>query len=417
MPGFVVGWYHFMLAFLSAFYYGFPSRKLKVIGITGTNGKTTTINLLERVLAEVGHKVATASSIKFKIGSQEEENKLKMTMPGRFVLQGFLRRAVRAGCKYAIVEVTSEGVLQHRHRLIDFDTAVFTNLSPEHIEHHGSFENYRKAKGKFFKKVKGRHIINLDDENSDYFLQFKAKKKIGYSVFDKLSRVAPTVVGATDVICTEKSISFTVQGIRFDLNLIGRFNVYNALAAICVGLAEGISLKQCEKGLEKAEGVPGRMETIIFQPFKVIVDYAFTPNALRKVYQTLRKFGHSSGQKTNLVCVLGACGGGRDKWKRKVLGEIAAENCRDIIVTDEDPYDEDPMEIINQVAGGAGDRALKILDRRQAIKKSLQLAKPGGTVIITGKGCEPWICVANNKKIPWDDRKIVREEYEKLKTD
>ena len=186
------------------------------------------------------------------------------------------------------------------------------------------------------------------------------------------------------------------------------------MAAICVGLSEGVSLKQCEKGLEKAEGVPGRMEEVIAQPFKVIVDYAFTPNALRKVYQTLRRFVHSSGQKTNLVCVLGACGGGRDKWKRKVLGQIAAENCRDIIITDEDPYDEDPMDIINQVAEGVGSRALKILDRRQAIKKSLKLAKPGDTVIITGKGCEPWLCVAKGKKLPWDDRKIVREEYEKL---
>ena len=205
-----------------------------------------------------------------------------------------------------------------------------------------------------------------------------------------------------------------VQGIRFELNLIGRFNVYNALAAICVGLNEGLSLEQCEQGLEKAEGVPGRMETVIFQPFKVIVDYAFTPNALQKVYQTLRKFSYSAGQKTNLVCVLGACGGGRDKWKRKVLGEIAAENCRDIIITNEDPYDEDPMEIINQVADGAGSGALKILDRRRAIKKSLQLAKAGDTVIITGKGCEPWLCIANNKKIAWDDRRIVREEYEGL---
>jgi len=152
------------------------------------------------------------------------------------------------------------------------------------------------------------------------------------------------------------------------------------------------------------------METVISKPFRVIVDYAFTPNALGQVYKTIKD--NLSSQR--IICVLGSCGGGRDKWKRPVLGEIAAKHCDEIIITNEDPYDEDPMEIINQVSGGAKGKAIKILDRREAIKKALNLANPGDLVIITGKGCEPSICLAGGKQIPWDDRKAVREEFKKL---
>jgi len=397
-PGFLISFYHFFLSFLGALRYGFPSKRITVVGITGTNGKTTTVDLIRRIL-EQKDKTASASSIEFRIGENAKENKLKMTMPGRFFLQKFLRKAVKEKCKYAVLEVTSEGVLQHRHRFIDFDVAVFTNLSPEHIERHGSFENYREAKGKFFKKVKGVHIINLDDENSGYFLQFPCQKKIGYSAKEN-----PKAVTASNIKALQKGISFWVQHVNFELNLVGKFNVYNALAAICVGSAFDISLEKCKKALERAQGIPGRMEQIFLTNFKVVVDYAFTPNALKQVYETLGE---------SLVCVLGACGGGRDKWKRKVLGQIADRHCSKVIITNEDPYDEDPWEIIKQVGEGS-QKAEKILDRREAISKALSSAKHGDTVVITGKGCEPWICVANGKKIPWDDRKVVRQEAEKL---
>jgi UDP-N-acetylmuramoyl-L-alanyl-D-glutamate--2,6-diaminopimelate ligase len=173
--------------------------------------------------------------------------------------------------------------------------------------------------------------------------------------------------------------------------------------------------------LEKIDLIPGRMEEVISQPFKVFIDYAFTPNALEKVYQTLTpQLFNSSTNK--LICVLGACGGGRDKWKRPVLGKIAAKYCHQIIVTNEDPYDEDPKEIIQQVAQGAleevglnSKKVYQILDRREAIRKSLELAKPGDLVIITGKGSEPWICLARGKKIPWNEKKIILEEFEKIK--
>ena len=387
IPSFLLSWYHLCLVFLGAVLYGFPSKRIKVIGVTGTNGKTTVVNLITKILEEAGHKTASLSSIKFKIINQETPNTLKMTMPGRFKLQKFLKQAVKAGCQYVVLEVTSEGIKQHRHRFINFTIAVFTNLTPEHIEAHKGFENYKRAKGKLFQATRGIHVINLDDENAKYFLQFSANKKYTYGL-------------------TQGNIN--TKNTQFKLRLIGDFNTYNALAAICVGVSQGIDLVTCQRALEKVEEIPGRMEEVISQPFKIFVDYAFTPNALEKVYQTLKP------QNAKMICVLGACGGGRDKWKRPVLGEIAAKYCNEIIVTNEDPYDEDPMKIIEEVAEGTKGKAEKILDRREAISRALGLADDGDIIIATGKGSEPWMCLAHGKKIPWNEAEIVREEIKKL---
>ena len=199
----------------------------------------------------------------------------------------------------------------------------------------------------------------------------------------------------------------------FNLNLLGAFNISNALAAICIGLSQGISLETCKKALEKVEGIPGRMEIVVREPFFVIVDYAHTPAALEEVYREVKRsfiFGSAS-----LRCVLGACGGGRDIWKRPVLGKIAARYCTEVIVTNEDPYEDDPGEIIEQVAKGAAGKAKKIEDRRVAIREALKKAKPHDVVVITGKGSELFMRVAKGKKIPWDDREIVREEFYKIK--
>jgi len=400
IPPFLLNWYHYILALLGVIFYCFPSRKIKIIGVTGTNGKTTVVNLTTKILEEAGYKVVSLSSIKFKIGEREWPNTLKMTMPGRFQIQKFLRQAVASGCKFAVLEVTSEGIKQHRHRFINFDTAVFTNLTPEHIEAHGGFENYKKAKGKLFQATKNIHIINIDDENANYLLQFPAKKKYTYGL---------------------NKGDINAKNFQFKLQLIGDFNVYNALAAACVGVSQGVNLEICKKVLEMVGSIPGRMEEVISQPFKVFVDYAFTPNALEKVYQTLNNLKPKTyNLKPKLICVLGACGGGRDKWKRPVLGEIAAKYCDEVIVTNEDPYDENPYQILSMIKSGISKSQFptsnfyEILDRREAIRKSLALAKPGDVVIITGKGCEPWICVAGGKKIPWDDREVVKEEFKKL---
>ncbi len=405
IPSFLLDWYHLSLPFLGAVLYRFPSKKLKVIGVTGTNGKSTVVCLTTKILEEAGFKTASLSSIKFKIGDREWQNTLKMTMPGRFRLQKFLRQAVDAGCQYVVIEVTSEGIKQHRHRFIKFDAAVITNLAPEHIEAHGSFEKYKKAKGRLFQACKNIHIINADDPNAEFFLQFPAKQKINFAIYR--SRTA---------IINNRSRT----AINLNLRLPGRFNLYNAAAAMAVGLSYGIDLAICRKAVESIESIPGRMEVVIKEPFRVIVDYAHTPDALRKVYETLR---NSKSQNTNskTICVLGSCGGGRDKWKRPELGRIASQYCDAVILTNEDPYDEPPAKILDEIEKGVATQFYrseksyyKILDRREAIGKALRLAKTRDTVIITGKGSEPWMCVERGKKIPWNDREIVRNEFSKL---
>jgi UDP-N-acetylmuramoyl-L-alanyl-D-glutamate--2,6-diaminopimelate ligase len=414
LPRFLIGWYHFGLALIGALVYGFPSKKLKIVGVTGTNGKSTVVGLVVKILEEADFKVASISSIKFKIGEKERPNFLKMTMPGRFKIQKFLKDALKERCDYAVIEVTSEGIKQHRHKFIDFDVAVFTNLTPEHIESHGSFEEYKKAKGKLFKSLEKSQkkekisIINLDDENASFFLSFGADKRINYGIVNK----DECSLQAKDIELLKDRTRFVLKGKEFNLKLKGRFNIYNSLAAISVGLSQRASIENCKKALEKINLVPGRMEEIINNPFMVIVDYAHTPDALEKVYLSVSDYGNKK------ICVLGSCGGGRDKWKRAQLGEIAAKFCDQIILTNEDPYDENPEKIINQIEEGISrenKEAIKILDRRDAIGEALKIAKKEDVVIITGKGSEPWMCMKNGKKVSWDDRKVVREEFKKLK--
>jgi len=414
-PCFLLSWYYMTLAFLGALIYGFPSKKLKVIGITGTKGKSTTIELTRLILESAGFKVASASSIKFRIDKKEEVNKLKMTMPGRFKLQKFLKKAVKAECEYAILEVTSEGILQHREKFIDFDVVVFTNLAPEHIERHGSFEKYREAKEKLFEQCKKTHILNLDDENSKYFLKFQSKQKLCYEIDSNLDHENWKSVKVDNLELFENKVNFKIKNTEFSIGLAGRFNIYNSLAAITIAISQDVDLEICKKGLERVEGIPGRMETVIRNPFKVIVDYAHTPDSLEKVYQTILKHKFLD---TKLICVLGSCGGGRDRWKRSKMGEIASKYCDEIILTNEDPYDEDPGQILSEIKSGIPDTKDDIvniiLDRKGAIKKALEMAKSKDTIIITGKGSEVWMCLANNKKIPWSDREIVEQEFKKL---
>lgn len=390
IPDFVFRLYHWKLALLGALIYRFPSRKLKVIGVTGTNGKSTVVYLASRLLEQAGYKTAAISSIQFKIGNKIWPNDLKMTMPGRFKIQKFMRQAVREKCEYLILETTSEGIKQFRHKFINYQTAVLTNLTPEHIEAHGGFENYKENKGKLFKIAK-KIIVNADDPNAKYFLGLGRGKKFTYSLKD-----------IQNLQLTRQGANFRFRNIDFKTNLLGEFNVSNALAAIMVGLSEGISPEKMS--FEAIKGIPGRLEIIIQEPFTVVVDYAHTPDALEKVYQTAKLFS------PRIIGVLGSAGGGRDKWKRPEMGKIAARYCSKIIITNEDPYDEDPKKIVDEVADGI--QAEKILNRREAIGQALRFAQEGDIVVITGKGCEPWICLANGRKIPWDDREVVREEFQ-----
>jgi UDP-N-acetylmuramyl-tripeptide synthetase len=316
---------------------------------------------------------------------------------------------VSEGCQYAVIETSSEGILQYRHRFIDYLVAVFTNLSPEHIERHGSFEKYREAKEKLFeavaRKKDGIGVYNLDDENVEYFL--KCSNKIGFAQGDKCQVNSRYQI--SDIRLFRDHTEFSLNNERFEMPLIGEFNIQNAAAAICVAQSQGIGMEKIKEILKNIKPTPGRLEVINEgQPFTVIVDYAHEPASLEAVYKTLKIFNPKK-----IIAVLGAQGGGRDKAKRPILGEIAGRYADYIIVTNEDPYDENPQQIIDDVKKGisprlrSGQNLYEILDRREAIRKALTLAQVGDIVIITGKGGEVWMCVADGKKISWDEREIV----------
>lgn len=413
-PNFILSWYHLLLAYLADFVYGQPSKKLIVIGVTGTNGKSTTVNLISKILQEAGPpaggKTALSSTINFKIADKEWMNDLKMTMPGRFFLQKLLSDAVKAGCKFAIIESSSEGVLQHRHIGIRYDVMVFTNLTAEHIEAHGGFENYKNSKLEYFrhlervpekilagKKTLKIIVANADDQYHQKFLNFSVDQKITFRKKDLSNEKN-----------TEKGISFTYQNVDFNLNLKGIFDFYNTLTAIATASAFSIDLQTAKRALEKIPNVPGRMELIDEgQNFKVLVDYAPEPEGLKQLYTTVKSWPHGK-----IIHLLGSTGGGRDIARRKILGELAARNADTAIITNEDPYYDNPMQIINDVAAGAPN-ALKILDRREAIAKALSLAQENDLVLITGKGAEQKMAVQGGY-IPWDDRVVAKEELKKL---
>ena len=290
--------YHWGLAFVGAAIYGFPSRSLKVVGITGTSGKTTTVELLYEIFSEAGFKSASISTLRFRIAERTELNMLKMTTPGRFKTQRLLREAKNAGVKYVFLEVTSQGIKQYRHKFIKFYAAIFTNLSEEHLEAHGGFAAYRRAKQKLFRATP-IHILNGDDPNFVFFKRFPARKKIIYKAADY------------------------PKGLKTQLP--GEFNKSNILAALTFSRMEGIPDEVSFAAIGEVSVMPGRMEFVDppageGQKFRVLVDYAFLPQALEKVYETLNGMGYKK-----LIAVTGACGGGRDKWKRPLLGDVAAK--------------------------------------------------------------------------------------------
>jgi UDP-N-acetylmuramoyl-L-alanyl-D-glutamate--2,6-diaminopimelate ligase len=402
--------YHYLLALLGALIYRFPAGKLAVIGVTGTKGKTTTTELVNAILEAAGYKTALASTLRFKIGDKEKRNFFKMTMPGRFFMQNFLREAVNAGCTHAIIEMTSEGAKQFRHKFIYPSALIFTNLAPEHIESHGSYENYVKAKLEIAKEVKNTIVVNIDDKEGEKFLALNIKNKIPYSLHDAIA-----------VKADEKGSSFQVGKMVVHSKLPGIFNVSNMLGAIAYAKFTGISDETIKKGLESINFIRGRMEKIAEgQGFDVVVDYAHTPDSLKAVYET-----YNSCKK---ICVLGNTGGGRDIWKRKVMGEIADKYCDQIILTNEDPYDEDPNKIVEDIKKGINKKPVEIImDRREAIHVAIEKASylaevlrdkqntnEKVAVLITGKGTDPYIMGPNGEKLPWDDAAVAREELNKV---
>jgi UDP-N-acetylmuramoyl-L-alanyl-D-glutamate--2,6-diaminopimelate ligase len=413
IPG-LAPFYHYLLSFWGAAFYGHPSKKIFVVGITGTKGKTTTVEILNAILEAAGKKTALISSLRAKIGGESEKNKTGNSMPGRFFLQRFLRRAANAGCTYAIVEVTSQGVVFSRHRFIDWNAAILTNLAPEHVEAHGTFENYRRAKLSFLKCVArrgGKVFLNKDDKYFDFFE--KALADSGFTAYSKDDK---------EFVDVWPGISPVQGAVGIESHLLGEFSKENVAAAVAIAKHIGIEAKTIEGALRNFKGVPGRMEFVQARPFAVVIDYAHTVESLESAYRALRERMAQGGGK--LISVLGSCGGKRDTWKRPAMGKVAAEYCDKVILTDEDPYDENPEEIISQIAlgfsrvPGSSYRSLdyeRIVDRREAIRKAISIASPGDTVVMTGKGSEDWIHVAKGKKIPWSEREVAEELLREIK--
>ena len=395
--------YHFCLAYGGAVLYGFPSSKLVVIAVTGTKGKSSTVEIVAELLRMGGKKVASASTIRFCVGDKAERNLYKMTMPGRFFLQKFLRRAVDAGCTHAVVEMTSEGALQYRHKGVALDALVFTNLQPEHLERHGGFEAYAAAKLSLAKHLEASPkrpriiVANADDAYGQKFLDFPVETKAAYSLHD-----------AEPYTADDRSILFIWRGVLFSVPLPGVFNLYNCLAALSLGEALGLKVNDMQRALEHTSVIPGRTERIeAGQPFAVVVDYAHTPESLRAVYETFKN--------KRIIGVLGSMGGGRDTWKHPEMGRLADEYCDVAVLTEEDPYNDDPVLLIaNTAKGFVHHTPIVVPRRRDAIREAFKLAKKGDAVLITGKGTDPYIMGPRGTKQVWSDAAVAREELAKL---
>lgn len=427
LPKRAVQYYHHVLARATAIRAGLPARKLLVIGVTGTKGKSSTVAMLSHCLTALGERVAFSSTVQWGMLGKTWSNRSKMTMPGRGELQYFLQRAVRAGCTAVVLEVSSEGLAQGRHLGIAFDAAVFLNITPEHLESHGDFRKYREAKERLFgslnrpwrKQLHGKRVptviaANVDDPYAFAFLRHAADVHVAFSVLpnDVKSTDVLSIVRASNVQCSADACAFTVEQQQVRIPLLGAFNVSNAMAALTVLRGLGYDLTRACRALSSFPGVPGRMEEVHLPgaPFRTFVDYAHEPASLHAAYAAVRLLNPA-----RVLTLVGAQGGGRDRSKRAIMGALAAEHADVVVVANEDPYDEDPQRIIDDVVGGAQrvapGRVRGITDRRQALRWILQHAQPNDVLLITGKGGEEVMAVAGGTLIPWDDRQVVQEEW------
>ena len=408
----LINCYHLFQAALANLFYGFPSRKLHIIGVTGTDGKTTTVNLIASILKEAGFAVSFLSTINARIGDKEYDTGLHTTTPSPFLLQKFLSQMVKNGSQYAVLEVTSHALDQFRTWGINFETAVVTNITHEHLDYHKTYEQYIEAKAKLFKNVE-YEILNMDDKS---FEPLKVHLKNGKLLTYGLSSEAQ--VGAEDTREALKTVDFLVHipnsKFHIHLNLPGRFNVYNALAAVCVGLIYRVPQEAIQKGFQKVSAIPGRAEFIdVGQKFFAMVDFAHTPNALHALLSFLRP--KISGK---IILVFGAAGE-RDSTKRPMMGQVADELADRIILTREDNRSEYIQEICRQIAAGIkkknkDDGYYIIPDRRKAIQFALRQAQGGNDlVVVTGKGHEQSLNI-DGAETPWDDRTVMREELKKV---
>ncbi len=407
--------YHAVVAVIAGWYFGHPSREMIVIGVTGTAGKSTTVAMLARILNSNGRKCGFITTVSFFDGESEHINIHGLSMPGGWQLQKDLAVIRSMGCQYAVVECTSEGLAQNRHLGISFQMGVLTNLSPAHLETHGGFENYKKAKGKLFRVVakqpSGVILVNLDDPNAGYFLSFNSKQKFGAG-FKRWK----TNVTDLRYLAIKTDFGFELNGVPFEVNLLGDFNKYNALLAASTASLLGVSLSQCALSIAEFSFIRGRMEEVKNNlGFKVIVDYAPEPADMEAALGAISQLPHKS-----IIHVFGSTGGHRDKAKRFEFGKISAGFADRIVITNDDVYNSDPQEIAENIELGIKNNELRkgeyeiVLDRRGAIGKALSIAQAGDIVVITGKGSEQFLVLPGNRRVVWDEVEVVKQELNKL---
>ncbi len=418
IPQVIVPDTRFAAAVLASRFYGHPSRKLRMVGVTGTNGKTTVTHLIESILQHAGYSVGLYGTIGKRIKGQTVE--VVNTTPEAVELQGILHEMVEAGCTHGVMEVSSHALELHRVAGTRYHVAVFTNLTQDHLDFHGTMENYREAKGKLFSRLGNEYgddvasssyaVLNADDPAFDYLKRQTVVEWISYGIDSEAD------VRARAVQVTADGVSFDVHTFagdaHVDMELTGRFNVYNALAAIAVGLIEGVPLQTAVDALRRVPGIPGRLEKVrAGQPFTVLVDYSHTPDSLENALLTVREFAPR-----HIITVVG-CGGDRDKGKRPLMAQIATRYSNWTILTSDNPRTEDPEAILDDMeAGVKGTEAkyARVVDRRSAIRQAISLAEPGDVVLIAGKGHETYQIIGA-EKLHFDDREEAASAIRQLR--
>jgi UDP-N-acetylmuramoyl-L-alanyl-D-glutamate--2,6-diaminopimelate ligase len=400
------------MADLAERFYNYPARKLKLAGVTGTNGKTTTTFLIKHICEKAGMRTGLLGTVRYEIG--ERVLPAARTTPESLDLQELLAQIRDAGCRAAAMEVSSHALAQERTRDLEFDVAVFTNLTQDHLDYHGTMENYFEAKAKLFeqlarqeRKKKSVAIINIDDRYGQKLIK-KIDNKVSIVTFGVGSHADFRVsnyrmeFGGTSYQLDARGKSYLVR-----MPLIGRFNVANSVAALTAANALGIGLREAVLSLGKSPQVPGRLEMVqAKRQFQVFVDYAHTPDALLNVLKTLREL-----EPRKLIVVFG-CGGNRDREKRPLMGQVVDQNADHAIVTSDNPRKEDPDKIIAEIEKGfRGDHFEKITDRAQAIARAVEIAQPRDIVLIAGKGHENYQEFADHT-VPFEDIQVARRAIE-----
>lgn len=397
--------YHYAQAVIAGIKYHFPGKKLRIIGVTGTNGKTTTCFMIWHMLNQAGHKTGLMTTVAWGVDKLEPELG-HMTTVDAFSLNQRIRKIADAGAEFLVLEITSHALAEFRTLNLPIEIAVFTNLSHEHLDYHKTLEKYRSAKGKLFKQAKFS-ILNADDAATEYYKKL-SHNYITYGIKKGKNR-------AKNLKLTPKGVKYSFNDIDIETKIPGEFNVYNSLAAVLVGQKLGLTQNQISEGIKTLSSVEGRMNIIdLGQPFTVIVDYAHAPDALEKVFSSVQE------TKGRIISVHGGAGR-RDPSTRPIRGQILAKHSDIVIITEDDSRDEDPEKIAASFIKGAekagktlGQDLFKELDREKAINLALSIAKKGDTVLILGKGHEKTILRADGPHDFEDIKvatKILRQKY------